>query len=143
MTIVVVVPFQVGEKFPAEVRAELTFDLAGAAPQVRREWDGLRCHDVVFCLAVAAPIKPLTVRPETLSPAQVREGFGIVAVRGAEVTELLDQDGVCISEPNPLKRRCCCSVFFRVYGHADTKQLESCVRDGRHELLSSSMRLCL
>lgn len=94
-----------GDHFPSEVHAELVYDLAGAPMQVRREWDGLRRHDVVFCLAIAAPLRPLMVRPDTLSPAQVRAGFGVVAVRGAEITELLDQEGVCISEPNPLKRR--------------------------------------
>ena len=101
---------QGGEQFPAAVHAELVYDLGGCASQVRSEWDALGKHDVVFCLSVAPPLQPLQQHPEGLPAATVREGFGIMAVRGAEVVEVLDQEGVCISEPNPLNRQSCAAA---------------------------------
>ena len=81
------------------------YDIGGCQQQVRHEWDSLGKHDIVFCLAVSPPLHALQQHPEGLPAAVVRQGFGVIAVRGAEVVELLDQEGVCISEPNPLKRK--------------------------------------
>ena len=43
---------KVDETVPAEVRAEITFNLRGLNPSVRQEWDQLRDHDVCFPIAI-------------------------------------------------------------------------------------------
>ncbi|KFG49851.1 putative aquarius [Toxoplasma gondii p89] len=97
---------KVGETVPAEVRAELSLDLAGLKPQVAREWDALRQFDVLFLVAIVAPKEAYTGRLQELEQVhQFPEKFGVVVLRGCEVVEVLDEDGKVISEFNPLEPR--------------------------------------
>jgi len=96
---------KVGDTVPAEVTAEVKFNLAGIVPQIRGEWDQLREHDVIFLLSIQAPDKPFDGRVQDLSVTEFPEKFGVMYLRGAEVTELLDEEGNVISDPNPQERK--------------------------------------
>lgn len=45
----------VGEARPAAVTAELVLDLSGMREDVRREWEELKQHDVIFLLGLQPP----------------------------------------------------------------------------------------
>ncbi|PHJ18276.1 protein emb- isoform related, partial [Cystoisospora suis] len=97
---------QVGETIPSEVRAEICIDVTGLKPQVLREWDSLRQYDVLFLVAIIAPLQPYTGRIQDLETLEAfPEKFGIVGLRGCEVLEVLDEDGVVISDTNPFEPR--------------------------------------
>jgi len=96
---------KVGEEVPSEVRAEVRWNLTGAMPHVRNEWDTLREHDVIFLLKIKAPEKPFDGSVKDLTVSEFPETFGVVSLRGAEVTELLDDEGNVISDPNPAERK--------------------------------------
>jgi intron-binding protein aquarius len=90
-TILEVVPPLVGDDKPSLVRAEITVDLKKLAPHVRREWESLRPDDVIFLLAVdASKEKSTTNGGVPLSEAQK---LGLVAVRAAEIIQVLDDRG--------------------------------------------------
>ncbi|CAE7234718.1 AQR [Symbiodinium sp. CCMP2456] len=96
---------KVGEEVPSEVRAEVRWSLTGVLPQIREEWDTLREHDVIFLIRIKAPEEPYDGRVADLTVAEFPEKFGVVSVRGAEITELLDDEGNVISDPNPAERK--------------------------------------
>eukprot|EP00440_Ansanella_granifera_P045495 gb/GFBE01049290.1/.p1 GENE.gb/GFBE01049290.1/~~gb/GFBE01049290.1/.p1 ORF type:complete len:1354 (+),score=420.79 gb/GFBE01049290.1/:1-4062(+) len=96
---------KVGEEVPSEVRAEVRFNLTGMLPHVRQEWDTLREHDVIFLLRIDAPAEPHEGHVKDLSVSEFPEKFGVMALRGCEVTELLDDEGNVISDPNPAERK--------------------------------------
>mmetsp|Transcript_120870 Transcript_120870/g.386021 ORF Transcript_120870/g.386021 Transcript_120870/m.386021 type:complete len:1036 (-) Transcript_120870:49-3156(-) len=131
---------KVGETVPAEVRAEVKICLTGVLPQIRGEWDQLREHDVIFLLCIQAPEVPYEGKIADLSVSEFPERFGVVTLRGAEVTELLDEEGNVISDPNPAERkspvgdnRILRVLLDPAQYHAD---LES-VADGKKEVYSS------
>lgn len=93
----------VGEIVPAEVTAELTFNLAGLLPNVREEWDSLREHDVIFAVAVDAPHVPPEGMPKSVEDFPVV--FGIKLVRGMEIKEVLDEEGNVLNDRNPFERK--------------------------------------
>ena len=76
-----------GEARPSEVRAEATVSLQGCRPEVAHEWSSIKRHDVVFLLTVRAPAGA--------SDANVPfpERCGLCCVRGAEVTQVVDEEG--------------------------------------------------
>mmetsp|Transcript_299 Transcript_299/g.1022 ORF Transcript_299/g.1022 Transcript_299/m.1022 type:complete len:1462 (+) Transcript_299:73-4458(+) len=96
---------KVGDVVPAEVLAEVKWSVAGLLPHVRSEWDMLREHDVIFLLHLDAPAEPFQGNVDSLPVSEVPGKFGIMALRGAEITELLDEQGNVISDPNPNERR--------------------------------------
>jgi len=96
---------KVGEEVPSEVRAEVRWSLTGVLPQIREEWDTLREHDVIFLIRIKAPEEPYDGKVADLTVAEFPEKFGVVSVRGAEITELLDDEGNVISDPNPAERK--------------------------------------
>ncbi|CAE7636855.1 AQR [Symbiodinium pilosum] len=96
---------KVGEEVPSEVRAEVRWSLTGVLPQIREEWDTLREHDVIFLIRIQAPTEPYDGRVAELTVAEFPEKFGVISVRGAEITELLDDEGNVISDPNPAERK--------------------------------------
>jgi len=131
---------RVGDQVPAEVRAEVRFCLTGTMPHVRAEWDQLREHDVIFLLRVEAPQDPFDGKVTELSVSEFPEKFGVRVLRGAEVTELLDEEGNVISDPNPSERktpvgdtRVVRVLLDPAQYHAD---LES-VAEGKQEVYSS------
>ena len=89
---------RVGERHPQEVRGEFTIDTRGMQEWQKKEWDGLREHDVVFLLAVQPPQGP---HPKGwLGVEEVRQAYGVLYVRGAEVMEVVDSAGVRVSRPD-------------------------------------------
>eukprot|EP00927_Polykrikos_kofoidii_P015303 TRINITY_DN16783_c2_g1_i1.p1 TRINITY_DN16783_c2_g1~~TRINITY_DN16783_c2_g1_i1.p1 ORF type:complete len:1868 (+),score=425.70 TRINITY_DN16783_c2_g1_i1:78-5681(+) len=96
---------RVGETVPSQVQAEVRICLTGSIPQVRAEWDLLREHDVIFLIWMQAPEEPFEGKVSDLSVAEFPERIGVKAVRGAEIVELLDEEGNVISDPNPAERK--------------------------------------
>jgi intron-binding protein aquarius len=96
---------KVGDTVPAEVRAEVRWCLTGLLPHLRAEWDQLREHDAIFLLCIEAPTEPYTGKVGDLSVSEFPEKFGVVTLRGAEVTELCDEEGNVVSDPNPAERK--------------------------------------
>jgi len=96
---------RVGETVPSEVRAEVRFCLTGTLPHVRAEWDQLREHDVIFFIRIEAPEVPFEGKVSELTVSEFPERFGITLFRGAEVTEILDEEGNVVNEPNPAERK--------------------------------------
>lgn len=80
--------------------------MTGLKPQVVREWNSLRQYDILFLVAIIAPLQPYTGRIQDLENLEAfPEKFGVVGLRGCEVLEVLDEDGVVISETNPFERK--------------------------------------
>ena len=88
---------KLGYEDPAEVRAEVEFNLNRVAHHIREEWDQLREHDVVFLIHVVegiAPKKPhhngagagrghsKGASPGSGSPRSLCEPWHDVSVRG-------------------------------------------------------------
>lgn len=83
---------KVGEKLPAEVRAEIILDVSRLSPYVRREWEELRPSDTVYLLALdqsRGARKALTngVSSAGSNNAPFRH------LRVAEVSQMLDENG--------------------------------------------------
>lgn len=100
---------RVGETVPADVLGELHFSVQGLLPIVKREWDQLREHDVLFLMSVTPPDLPEGERfdPAFLDQLPVEQWpnvLGIQSVRGAEVIEMLDEEGNNMSEGRPDQR---------------------------------------
>lgn len=97
-SIVEVAKPNIGESWPARVRADVTINL-NVQDHIKHEWEGLRKHDVCFLI---------TVRPMLLYGTRFdrRQSFvdqtGLVYVRGCEVQGMLDDKGRVIEEgPEP------------------------------------------
>uniref|UniRef100_A0A665WPG2 Uncharacterized protein n=1 Tax=Echeneis naucrates TaxID=173247 RepID=A0A665WPG2_ECHNA len=93
-SIVEVAKPNIGESWPARVRADVTVNL-NIQGHIKQEWEGLRKHDVCFLI---------TVRPMLLYGTRFdrRQSFveqtGLVYVRGCEVQGMLDDKGRVIEE---------------------------------------------
>lgn len=87
-----------GENHPARVRADITINL-NYAPEVKREWEALRKHDVAFLLTVRPPL-PIGSRYNFDEPFVPQ--VGLMYVRGCEIEGMLDENGRVIEEgPEP------------------------------------------
>ncbi|KAI8070842.1 P-loop containing nucleoside triphosphate hydrolase protein [Gongronella butleri] len=84
-----------GRDAPSRVIGEVTFSVSPYTKVLRDEWDSLRRHDIVFLL---------TIRPndDSATPFQAgqdfRKHYGIKYIRGAEVVDVLDQNGRVLNE---------------------------------------------
>ncbi|GIX64046.1 intron-binding protein aquarius [Babesia caballi] len=89
------------------VEAEIVVDTARVKEfQVRRDWQRLKRHDVVFLVAISAPLQQARKRlDEYESAEEVPLNLGINLVRGAEVYQVLDEEGHVISDLNPYETR--------------------------------------
>eukprot|EP01126_Amoeba_proteus_P051320 TRINITY_DN6121_c0_g5_i6.p1 TRINITY_DN6121_c0_g5~~TRINITY_DN6121_c0_g5_i6.p1 ORF type:complete len:1552 (+),score=385.61 TRINITY_DN6121_c0_g5_i6:358-5013(+) len=107
-------PPKIGYTVPASVAAEISFTLPSRKSHtmdLKKEWDELREHDVVFLAAVRPPVQNTEIQTEGRMGVEretvgnrFREQFGVVYIRGCEVGSLIDEDGGVISDPNPEKR---------------------------------------
>ncbi|TRZ02669.1 hypothetical protein DNTS_024402 [Danionella cerebrum] len=111
-SIVEVAKPNIGENWPARVRADVTINL-NVRDQIKNEWEGLRKHDVCFLI---------TLRPNLLYGTRFdrRQPFveqaGLVYVRGCEVQGMLDEQGRVIEEgPDPKPKLRGDSRTFRVW----------------------------
>ncbi|KAF2672611.1 P-loop containing nucleoside triphosphate hydrolase protein [Microthyrium microscopicum] len=97
--VVDIAPPRVGEIVPSQVRAEIIIDVRRMAFNVRREWESLRPHDVVFLLAVHPLEKSLgNGSIENQNPA---DKMGLRCLRVAEVVEVQDEKGKPLRDNRP------------------------------------------
>ncbi|KAJ3613227.1 hypothetical protein NHX12_019477, partial [Muraenolepis orangiensis] len=97
-SIVEVAKPNIGENWPARVRADVTINL-NVRDHIKHEWEGLRKHDVCFLVTVR-PNMPYGTRFDRRQP--FLEQTGLVYVRGCEVQGMLDDKGRVIEEgPDP------------------------------------------
>jgi intron-binding protein aquarius len=105
----------IGETKPAEVKAELVFELSQFSGYIREEWDQLREHDVLFLVTIRATAMETSAGIRGYEEAQQKKGskegghskeedstfpqrHGVVAVRGCEVVQLKDEEGVALND---------------------------------------------
>lgn len=89
-----VVPPSVGSDKPSIVRAEISLDVTRLANDILREWETLRQDDVVFLVSV----KPPGIASNKTATRSEAEKHGLVTIRAAEVTQVLDERGHSIRE---------------------------------------------
>ncbi|XP_041668870.1 RNA helicase aquarius [Cheilinus undulatus] len=111
-SIVEVAKPNIGESWPARVRADVTVNL-NVQDHIKNEWEGLRKHDVCFLITVR-PNLPYGTRFDRRQPFE--EQTGLVYVRGCEVQGMLDDKGRVIEEgPEPRPKLRGDARTFRVW----------------------------
>uniref|UniRef100_A0A8D3DPT1 RNA helicase aquarius n=1 Tax=Scophthalmus maximus TaxID=52904 RepID=A0A8D3DPT1_SCOMX len=111
-SIVEVAKPNIGESWPARVRADVTINL-NVQNHIKHEWEGLRKHDVCFLITVR-PNLPYGTRFDRRQPFV--EQTGLVYVRGCEVQGMLDDKGRVIEEgPEPKPKLRGDARTFRVW----------------------------
>lgn len=93
-------PAKVGHDQPAYVRAEITLNVSKLADNVRHDWDSLRQGDVIYLLATEST-EALRNLTNSHSKQSGEEASGLLALRTAEVVQLLDENGRSVREPRP------------------------------------------
>jgi intron-binding protein aquarius len=104
----------IGETKPAEVKAEVNFELSQFSGYIRDEWDQLREHDVMFLVTIRATAMDASAGIRGHEEAQQNgdktgssrreedstfpQRYGVVAVRGCEVVQLKDEEGVSLND---------------------------------------------
>ena len=87
---------RVGSTTPAFVRAEVILDVSRLTDSIRKDWDDLRPGDVVYLLAVKAPMS------RTLTNGHAnrysKKDLDIAYLRCAEVVQVLDESGRALRE---------------------------------------------
>ncbi|KAJ1567529.1 hypothetical protein HK096_009571, partial [Nowakowskiella sp. JEL0078] len=108
---------KLGTTYPSVVNAELTFDLARFTDSIRKEWDALKTHDVMFlvCIQSEPELPGWALHQQKLlaesndesrpKPLSFRKQFGIKFIRGVEFEE-----NVVIEEPEEEKGK---NTYFR------------------------------
>ena len=91
-------PAKVGHDQPAYVRAEITLNVSKLADTVRQDWDSLRQGDIIYLLTVDAT-EASRERTNGHPKQSVEEATGLLALRTAEVVQVLDENGRSIREP--------------------------------------------
>ncbi|XP_076834067.1 LOW QUALITY PROTEIN: RNA helicase aquarius [Brachyhypopomus gauderio] len=111
-SIVEVAKPNIGENWPARVRADVTVNL-NVQGHIKSEWEGLRKHDVCFLITVR-PMLPYGTRFDRRQPFV--DQTGLVYVRGCEVQGMLDDKGRVIEEgPDPKPKLKGDARTFRVW----------------------------
>ncbi|RVE57414.1 hypothetical protein OJAV_G00216000 [Oryzias javanicus] len=111
-SIVEVAKPNIGESWPARVRADVTVNL-NVQDHIKHEWEGLRKHDVCFLITVR-PNLPYGTRFDRRQPFM--EQTGLAYVRGCEVQGMLDEKGRVIEEgPEPKPKLRGDNRTFRVW----------------------------
>lgn len=95
VSVVDVAPVKVGENKPAFVKADITFDVGRYSEMIRREWDSLRKHDVLFLLTIQANENTANRYTDDMD---FRAHYGIKYVRGCEIADVIGSDGRPIDE---------------------------------------------
>lgn len=123
--IVEVLPPKVGERAPAEVKAEITLDVSRLADNVRRDWENLRQDDVVYLVRTKQG-QELT---NGHNSASMDSEAPLDVLRAAEIIHVLDENGrpLKYAEPNvngqmrrPRQRRLLVKLDAAAYAE-DTK----------------------
>lgn len=79
-----------GETKPSRVRADVGFQIGKFTQNIRKEWDGLRRHDVLFLLTIEATEKS---SDKLKDDEEFKEHYGIKYVRGCEIVDIIGNDG--------------------------------------------------
>jgi intron-binding protein aquarius len=95
--IVDIVPPHVGEFVPSQVRAEIILDVSRLNFALRKEWESLRPHDVVFLLSVR-PSEKEGAFSNGFSDAYTSDKVGLRYLRAAEVVEVQNEKGKTFRE---------------------------------------------
>ena len=110
LTIVEVKKPNIGERHPSRVRAEIKVNL-NVKRDVKREWEGLRKHDVCFLVSIAPPNPPgSTFKFNQPFIPQV----GLKSIRGCEVEGMLDPTGKLVDE-NSEQQKFAFDTDYRTY----------------------------
>ncbi|XP_058096767.1 uncharacterized protein LOC131242257 [Magnolia sinica] len=86
----------IGEVKPSSVTAEVTFSISSYRAHIRSEWNALKEHDVLFLLSIRPSFEPLSA--EEAEKLSVPERLGLQFVRGCEVIEIRDEEGVLMND---------------------------------------------
>lgn len=86
----------IGEVKPAAVTAEITFSISSYRAHIRSEWNALKEHDVLFLLSIRPSFEPLSA--EEASKATVPQRLGLQYVRGCEIIEVRDEEGMLMND---------------------------------------------
>lgn len=86
----------IGEVKPAAVTAEVTFSISSYKSQIRSEWNALKEHDVLFLLSIRPSFEPLSA--EEAANATVPQRLGLQCVRGCEIIEMRDEEGILMND---------------------------------------------
>lgn len=105
---------KVGEQHPAKVEAEIALDVSRLTPNIRREWETLRPHDIVYLVAVEPSDSSSEVTNGHSEPKHASRQ-GVKHLRCAEVVQVMDDNGKMLREqkrdqsdgfgPRPRQRR--------------------------------------
>ncbi|KAJ6841095.1 intron-binding protein aquarius [Iris pallida] len=86
----------IGEVKPSSVTAQVTFSISSYKAHIRSEWNALKEHDVLFLLSIRPSFEPLTA--EEAAKSTVPERLGLQYVRGCEVIEIRDEEGILMND---------------------------------------------
>ncbi|PKU78317.1 Regulator of nonsense transcripts 1 like [Dendrobium catenatum] len=86
----------IGEVKPSSVTAEVSFSISSYRAHIRSEWDSIKEHDVLFLLSIRPSFEPLS--QEEAAKCTVLERLGLQYVRGCEVIEVRDEEGVLMND---------------------------------------------
>ncbi|XP_057315687.1 RNA helicase aquarius-like [Hydractinia symbiolongicarpus] len=90
---------KVGETCPSRVKADVAITLS-TRQMLRKEWEGLRKHDVCFLITLRAKKTFKTVKYDRTLP--FHDQYGLEYIRGCEIEGMLDEEGHVIEEgPDP------------------------------------------
>ncbi|KAK8801162.1 hypothetical protein WA158_001932 [Blastocystis sp. Blastoise] len=112
----------IGDTKPAEVRAEITISYKNFGGKALEEWESLHEHDVLFLVGIQSKIEDeadykfgvkqnnlkVDLTPRSLwkeEDCSFPEREGIVSVRGCEILEIVDEDGVSLNDPTKPDKR--------------------------------------
>ncbi|KAJ3096445.1 hypothetical protein HDU96_000766 [Phlyctochytrium bullatum] len=79
---------------PRHVRAKINYNIGNYTDAIRREWDNLRRHDVLFLVTIS--VSPEGNRNSRSGPQDSKKKYGITAIRGCEVWDVLGEDNQSI-----------------------------------------------
>ncbi|ORY86605.1 P-loop containing nucleoside triphosphate hydrolase protein [Neocallimastix californiae] len=103
-------PPKLGENKPSYIKADVEIDTKRFTDSIRKEWDSLRPHDILFLLDVHAKEqlpgwveyqKQQENNVNETSSQKIRNEYGLGFVRGCEIIALLGEDGNPIDEALP------------------------------------------
>lgn len=83
-------PPKIGETYSTNVFAEVKYSTQSMNSYIRKEWEELRQHDVVFLISFKKNLQVLENKKE--EELSFFEKYGVQYVRGAEIVSHLDED---------------------------------------------------
>ena len=86
-------PAKIGKKYPSKVLAEIKYSVANMQSYLKKEWESLKKHDVVFLVSFKKEHgdQQMDVEGEVAKPEKFIEQYGVQYVRGCEIIGHLDE----------------------------------------------------